>query len=315
MQAANAKWRARVEAQKMRKTGKAQEAQSIASERRFAEATRYRVGRLLLRQVHVSIKGYALSLGEAPFLVRGFLGTEEELRQRVLFGGRGATGVQHPGLLSRLLQDSSRDPVARGALERQLKSRIGSGFSSRVEGLGERLSALRDALHSLSLRLGRQRRSPQPAAPRPPTPAAAMDSAEPWGAERRVKGAAVLGDPWTRMGGMRHRGVPSREAGATSQLQPVLSPELPVEAATAAAPTPRSKLSGDEARCPSAPLQRSPSKSELLDSSPGEGLAELWNKLKPGKEQPPAPAPMAALDLRRPCASLDAASLAWGGAL
>ena len=70
-----------------------------------------------------------------------------------------------------------------------------------------------------------------------------------------------------------------------------------------------------------------------------EGLAELWNKLKPGKEQPPAPAPMAALvddgqeeeeeeqaapprksrsrseDLRRPCASLDAASLAWGGAL
>ena len=37
---------------------------------------------LLVRQVHVSIKGYALSLGEAPFLVRGFLGTEEELRQR-----------------------------------------------------------------------------------------------------------------------------------------------------------------------------------------------------------------------------------------
>ena len=111
--------------------------------------------------MHLSIKGYALSLGEAPFLVRGFLGTEEELRQRslfprgpkarkaarnkemgasrqrVLFGGRGATGaqqpglppplcgwggvvvhtltlragVQHPGLLSRLLQDSSRDPV------------------------------------------------------------------------------------------------------------------------------------------------------------------------------------------------------------
>ena len=38
----------------MRKTGKAQEAQSIASERRFAEATRYRVGRLLLRQAHLS---------------------------------------------------------------------------------------------------------------------------------------------------------------------------------------------------------------------------------------------------------------------
>jgi len=157
MRQANLGWRARVEAHHLKRFGKAIDAHSIASEKRFAEANRWRVGKITLVQVHLAIKGYAVSIGDPGFELRGFLGTEEELRRRILFGGRhpGSSDKGQPGLLNRLLASSSLHPMAAAATRQVVARQLGSRFDA----LGSRLGVIGEGVaHAVESSLRRARR-------------------------------------------------------------------------------------------------------------------------------------------------------------
>lgn len=109
------------------------------------------------RQVHLAIKGYAVSIGDPGFELRGFLGTEEELRRRILFGGRhpGSSDKGQPGLLNRLLASSSLHPMAAAATRQVVARQLGSRFDA----LGSRLGVIGEGVaHAVESSLRRARR-------------------------------------------------------------------------------------------------------------------------------------------------------------
>ena len=82
---------------KERQAEKRQRKGVTVSEHRFQEAALWRLGRLHFRNVQVVLKGYNLAIGPEGWRMCGFVGSETELKQRLLFS--------HHGLFAKIIQN------------------------------------------------------------------------------------------------------------------------------------------------------------------------------------------------------------------
>ena len=141
--------------------------QSRACETRFEEAVEWQLGRLRVTRLALRINGQHLSLGAEGWELRGFVGSEAELKKRVIFGsvGRGGMrggGALQTGLCTTLLKDSGTSRVqheaaaAAEAVKRSVDDavkRAQGGVASAVKVGAKGLTAIQEQIESAKKRL------------------------------------------------------------------------------------------------------------------------------------------------------------------
>lgn len=116
-----------------------------ASEQRIADCLEWKVGRMHVASLVVSLNGQRLALGPDGWTMRAFVGTEAQLKGRVMWGG--ADHRQHPnapalggqlGLCSQVLKDSG-EAVAKSRSD-EFKQHVEESVA-KVSGAAAELSA------------------------------------------------------------------------------------------------------------------------------------------------------------------------------